>query len=98
LFSAGDIVFVNQSDSSDLAYTNDAGNTIIKVDNVTVVPYNEKRRSVRIEGSTEYKIGSLIVFDALHVPFAKSAWPAFWLLSKEWPQGRWFPSFPRRQE
>ena len=43
-----DVVFVNQSASADLAYVNDAGNVIIKVDNTSVVPYNEKRNTVKI--------------------------------------------------
>lgn len=39
---------MNQSASADLAYVNDAGNVIIKVDNTSVVPYNEKRNTVKI--------------------------------------------------
>lgn len=51
-----DVVFVNQSASADLAYVNDAGNVIIKVDNTSVVPYNEKRNTVKI--TTEDTVSS----------------------------------------
>ncbi|KAI5474430.1 glycoside hydrolase family 16 protein [Pseudohyphozyma bogoriensis] len=83
----GDAIFVNQSASSSLAYVNDAGNTIIKVDNTTVVPYNIKRDTVRITTSDTYAVGSLFVFDALHLPYGCSVWPAFWAQAPDWPAG-----------
>ncbi|ORY86636.1 concanavalin A-like lectin/glucanase domain-containing protein [Leucosporidium creatinivorum] len=83
----GDVVFVNQSASADLAYVNDAGNVIIKVDNTSVVPYNEKRNTVKITTQDTYGIGSLWVFDATHVPYGCSVWPAFWSQAPEWPAG-----------
>ena len=44
----GDVTYVSQANASasQLAYVNSAGNAIIKVDNTTFVPYNEKRNSV----------------------------------------------------
>ncbi|BGP13454.1 hypothetical protein JCM10213v2_001374 [Rhodosporidiobolus nylandii] len=89
----GDIIFVNQSDSSDIAYINSAGNAIIKVDNTSTVPYNEKRRSVRIQSQDEYPIGSMWVFDFLHVPYGCSVWPAAWSQAAQWPQGGEIDSF-----
>lgn len=42
------MTYVSQANASasQLAYVNSAGNAIIKVDNTTFVPYNEKRNSV----------------------------------------------------
>lgn len=44
----GDVIWVDQANAttSKLVYVNDAGNAIIKVDNTTNVPYNEKRDTV----------------------------------------------------
>jgi len=46
----GDVWYLDQTNatSQNLAYVNSAGNAIIKVDNTTNVPYNQKRNSVRI--------------------------------------------------
>ncbi|GAA6022848.1 hypothetical protein JCM10207_001422 [Rhodosporidiobolus poonsookiae] len=83
----GDIDFVNQTDSSDLTYINSAGNAIIKVDNTSSVLYPNKRRSVRLQSTDNYPIGSLWVFDFLHVPYGCSVWPAAWSQAATWPQG-----------
>ncbi|KAM0790911.1 hypothetical protein ACM66B_004218 [Microbotryomycetes sp. NB124-2] len=83
----GDVNFVNQSDSSQLAYITSNGNAIIKVDNTSVVPYNEKRNTVRITTEQQFGIGSLWVMDALHVPYGCSVWPAFWSHAPVWPSG-----------
>ncbi|BGP26757.1 glycoside hydrolase family 16 protein [Rhodotorula toruloides] len=83
----GDIDFVNRTDSSDLAYINGAGNAIIKMDNTSTVLYPNKRRSVRIQSQDTYPIGSLWIFDFLHVPYGCSVWPAAWSQATVWPQG-----------
>ncbi|KAM0750678.1 hypothetical protein T439DRAFT_342968 [Meredithblackwellia eburnea MCA 4105] len=85
----GDTIFVNQSlaDSLDLTYINSAGNAIIKVDNTSTVPYNEKRNTVRIASTDLYSTGTLWVFDAVHVPYGCSVWPAFWSQAQSWPSG-----------
>ncbi|KPV74079.1 glycoside hydrolase family 16 protein [Rhodotorula graminis WP1] len=82
----GDIIYVKQSDSADLAYVS-GSSVILKMDNVSEVPYNEKRRSVRIETQASYGIGSLWTFDFAHVPYGCSVWPAAWATTKTWPQG-----------
>ena len=48
---------------------NPAGNAIIKVDNTTFVPYNQKRNAVMITSNDQYDFGTLWVFDALHLPY-----------------------------
>ncbi|GAA5953800.1 hypothetical protein JCM8115_004159 [Rhodotorula mucilaginosa] len=83
----GDIDYVNKSDSSDLAYVNSAGNAIIKVDNTSTVLYPNKRRSVRISSQETWGIGSLWVFDMVHVPYGCSVWPSAWVTSSDWPTG-----------
>lgn len=46
---AGDVWWLDAQDatSQNLAYINDAGNAILKVDNTSNVPLNQKRNSVR---------------------------------------------------
>jgi len=67
----GDVIFVNQTTGlqQQLTYVNSAGNGIIKVDNTTFVPYNQKRNAVMIASNDQYDFGTLWVFDALHVPY-----------------------------
>ncbi len=49
IHAAGDVTYVDQANAtaSKLAFVNDAGHAIIKVDDTSFVPYNEKRNSVR---------------------------------------------------
>ena len=65
---------MNREDSATqgLAYVNGAGNAILRVDNFSTVPYNEKRNSVRITSTDLYDYGSLWIIDILHLPFGCS--------------------------
>lgn len=56
----GDVWWLDESDatSQGLAYTDDAGHAIIKVDNTSNVAYNDKRNSVRLLDSA-YKTSAL---------------------------------------
>ena len=58
---------------------------ILKVDNTSFVPYNEKRNSVRIESTDFFPVGSVILFDATHLPYGCSVWPSFWTSGVNWP-------------
>lgn len=40
---------------------------------------------VRITTKDFYDLGSLWVFDATHVPFGCTVWPAFWTKGPVWP-------------
>lgn len=89
----GDIIWVNQTvgdaPSNPLTYVNAAGNAVIKVDNTTTVPYNEKRNSVRLTSNDKIGLGTLITFDTLHVPYGCSTWGALWTkaVGDLWPAG-----------
>ncbi|KAI1787368.1 concanavalin A-like lectin/glucanase domain-containing protein [Ganoderma leucocontextum] len=85
----GDVNWVTQANAtqSKLAYVDDAGHVIIKVDNTTFVPYNYKRDTVRISTTDYFPVGSVIVFDANHLPYGCSVWPAFWTKGENWPIG-----------
>ncbi|TCD60606.1 hypothetical protein EIP91_009772 [Steccherinum ochraceum] len=85
----GDIQYISpstNSNASQLAFVNGAGNAIIKVDNTSFVPYNEKRDSIRIESQDFYEVGSVWVFDAIHLPYGCSVWPSFWSKGFDWPR------------
>ncbi|KAI0743871.1 concanavalin A-like lectin/glucanase domain-containing protein [Daedaleopsis nitida] len=84
----GDVTYVDQANatSSQLGYVNDAGNVIVKVD-TGFVPYNEKRNSVRIETQDYFPLGTVLIFDATHLPFGCSVWPSFWTKGPNWPAG-----------
>lgn len=67
----GDAIFVSQevASSANLAYINDAGNAIIKVDNTTNVQAGQKRNTVRIQTNDLFGVGSLWIADMVHVPY-----------------------------
>ncbi|KAF5326590.1 hypothetical protein D9611_000257 [Ephemerocybe angulata] len=88
----GDVNFVSQAAglSDKLAYVDpNTSRAIIKVDNTTQVPYNEKRNSVRITSKDSYGIGSVWVADMYHAPYGCSVWPAWWSYAGNatWPAG-----------
>lgn len=85
----GDAIFVSadQAESLKLAYVNDAGNAIMKVDNISTVAFNQKRNTIRINTKDRYDVGSVWITDMLHVPFGCSVWPAWWSQAPKWPDG-----------
>ncbi|KAG8678237.1 hypothetical protein FRC08_017951 [Ceratobasidium sp. 394] len=76
--------------SQNLAYINPAGNAIIKVDNTTVGNPDDMafgRASVKMNTTQPFNKGSLVVMDALHLPYGCSVWPAYW--SQGSPEDAW---------
>ncbi|KAI1798075.1 concanavalin A-like lectin/glucanase domain-containing protein [Ganoderma leucocontextum] len=84
-----DVWWLNQTEATaeHLAYVNDAGRAIIRVDNTTNVPASQdpRRNTIRITSKDSYDYGSLWVFDATHMPYGCSVWPAFWTKGPLWP-------------
>jgi len=76
-----------QAASENLTFTNDVGNVIIKVDNTTsgVGDPTFGRPSVKILSNDSIPAGSLVIMDAVHMPFGCSVWPAFWMQGPNWP-------------
>ncbi|KIJ30507.1 glycoside hydrolase family 16 protein [Sphaerobolus stellatus SS14] len=68
-----------------LTYITPQNTAIIRVDNFTNVPFGENRTSVRITSQDFYDIGSMWIFDAVHLPFGCSVWPAWWTKGPLWP-------------
>ncbi|PCH40441.1 glycoside hydrolase family 16 protein [Wolfiporia cocos MD-104 SS10] len=85
----GNVFFVSakEADSDHLAYINDAGNAIMKVDNTTTVTVGSVRNSVRIATKDQFTVGSMWITDMVHVPYGCSVWPAFWSSAQDWPSG-----------
>ncbi|KAH8825287.1 glycoside hydrolase family 16 protein [Flagelloscypha sp. PMI_526] len=83
----GDVWWLNKDEafSSYLAYINDAGNAILRIDNVQTVVAPYKRNSVRITSQASYDVGSLWVADIVHIPYGCAVWPAFWTMGPKWP-------------
>lgn len=84
----GNAIWVNESyaTSQRLAYVDNQGNAIIKVDNTTNVPLGQNRSTVRITTQDTYDVGSLWIIDLSHIPFGCSVWPAFWSFGPNWPE------------
>ncbi|KAI5115196.1 hypothetical protein M0805_000710 [Coniferiporia weirii] len=89
--TTGNVLFQSReaATSSQLAFVNSAGNAIIKVDNTTNGAGDDTfgRPSIKIMSNGTVSEGSLVVMDALHVPFGCSVWPAFWMQGNNWPVG-----------
>ncbi|KAL0567024.1 hypothetical protein V5O48_014970 [Marasmius crinis-equi] len=90
----GNVSYVDEPTASSqrLAYVDQTtGHAIIRVDNTTNIPTDPpriiNRPSVKITSKDTYDVGSLIIFDATHMPFGCSVWPSFWTLGvgAEWP-------------
>ncbi|PPQ68671.1 hypothetical protein CVT26_002953 [Gymnopilus dilepis] len=72
-----------------LLYVNDVGNVIVKVDNFTSGVGNASfvRNSVQMLSKDFITPGSLVIFDAIHMPFGCAVWPAFWMNGgANWPK------------
>jgi len=73
-----------------LAYVNNQGHAIIKVDNTTVGQGDTYgRASVKINSTASFGKGSLVIMDAWHMPYGCSVWPAYWSQGSpadEWPR------------
>lgn len=74
--TTGNVLFQSreQATSEQLAFVNNAGNAIVKVDNTTNGAGDSTfgRPSVKITSNDTVSEGSLVVMDALHVPFGAS--------------------------
>jgi len=87
--NTGQVEFQSQDEAQQLGLIslNSAGNTIIKVDNTTSGVGNASflRPSVKILTDYTLTSGNLLLFDAVHMPFGCSVWPAFWSQGPAWP-------------
>lgn len=92
----GDVEFIGADEAGNpatsLAYVDPTTKrAILKVDNTTVVPWNEKRKSVRITSEEAYDFGSVFVADIHHFPYGCSVWSSFWSWNEgageSWPDG-----------
>ena len=76
------------STTPQLAFVNDAGNVVLRVDNVTNNPNPGPdstfgRNTVMVISNDPIDIGTLLVADIAHIPFGCSVWPAFWTLGAQ---------------
>lgn len=89
--TTGNVLYQTQQQAQDLKLigTNNAGNVIIKVDNTTSGANDPTfgRPSVKILSQDTMEAGSLLIFDAVHMPYGCSVWPAFWTQGSTWPDG-----------
>lgn len=85
----GNAYFVGakQASKDRLAFVNDAGHAIMKVDNSSELNPGDKRNTIRVSTTDRYTVGSLWIADILHIPYGCSVWPAWWSSAVNWPQG-----------
>jgi len=87
--TTGNVLFQTreQAATEQLAFVNSAGHAIIKVDNTTsgANDPNFGRPSIKILSNATVPAGSIVIMDAVHMPFGCSVWPAFWMQGPNWP-------------
>ncbi|OCB91539.1 hypothetical protein A7U60_g1217 [Sanghuangporus baumii] len=89
LNTTGNVFFETQQEAQQeqLTFLNSDGNFVVKVDNTTDGTGNSTfgRSSVKMLSAYTITEGNLVLFDAVHMPFGCSVWPAFWSQGQNWP-------------
>ncbi|KAJ7115658.1 concanavalin A-like lectin/glucanase domain-containing protein [Mycena crocata] len=87
----GNVHFLSQAAATapgqNLTYVDSNGRVIVKVDTVTngAADPNFGRNSVYLMSNELLNLGSLLVFDANHIPFGCSVWPSLFTQGQNWP-------------
>ncbi|KAH8091733.1 hypothetical protein BXZ70DRAFT_993891 [Cristinia sonorae] len=86
----GNVHFLSQSAASQAGLFSVDSNqhAIIKVDNTTSAIGDPTfgRNTVYLIGNTALNLGSLVIFDANHIPYGCSVWPGFFTQGAKWPE------------
>ncbi|KAK7435773.1 hypothetical protein VKT23_019471 [Stygiomarasmius scandens] len=86
----GNVHFISQSDAEQkhMTFVDLNGRAIISVDNTTDgrTDGNFGRDTVYLVSNNPVNFGSLVVFDAVHIPFGCSVWPALFTQGHVWPE------------
>ncbi|KAI0042191.1 glycoside hydrolase family 16 protein [Auriscalpium vulgare] len=86
--TGGQVKFLSKSDAvkDGLAYVQDDGVAVLKVDNMNDLAIGKNRNSVRITSTKTYN-GGLFIADFEAMPYGCSVWPAWWSVGPDWPNG-----------
>lgn len=59
----------------------------MRADDTTWLSAGQNRNSIRITSQATFGVGSLVVLDAVKLPYGNGVWPAFWSVGQNWPYG-----------
>ncbi|KAK7048542.1 glycoside hydrolase family 16 protein [Favolaschia claudopus] len=86
----GNVHFLSDTaaNAAKLTYVDGNGRAIIKVDNTTngAGDPNFGRNTVYLMSKEMMNMGSLLIFDANHIPFGCSVWPSLFTQGQSWPE------------
>ncbi|KAF5350269.1 hypothetical protein D9758_007777 [Tetrapyrgos nigripes] len=84
----GNVDYQSKADAvkKGLAYVQDDGTAVLRVDNTTHLSPGQNRASVRISSKKKYN-GGLFIADFFTMPHGCSLWPAYWSVGPNWPSG-----------
>lgn len=82
----GFVQYIDQTSARNQGLISNSSNVYVGVDHTNITPNG--RPSIRLTSKEAYNSGSLVILDLAHMPGnACGAWPAYWMVGPDWPNG-----------
>lgn len=82
----GFVQYIDQTSARNQGLISNSSSVYVGVDHTNLAPNG--RQSIRLTSKEAYNSGSLVILDLAHMPGnACGAWPAYWMVGPNWPNG-----------